>query len=82
MARAKFTQQMEWSLLELYTEKLNPGVLNQDGLQRPTPHHIHVDDNLLVALRHYIRQVLVAAIEAAFCGCGRPDLALRSVAIN
>ena len=49
---------MEWSLLEPYTEKLNPGVLNQDGLQSPTPHYIHVDNNHLAALRRYIRQVL------------------------
>ena len=73
---------MEWSLLEPYTEKLNPGVLNQDGLQSPTPHYIHVDNNHLAALRRYIRQVLAAAMEAAFCVCGYPHLALRPVAIN
>ena len=60
-------------------DSLNPGVLNDDGTQQPTPHFYYVDDGVYVELfdRTRVEQAMAASIEAIFILLGDSDLLRR-----
>ena len=59
----------------------NQGILDEDGNEKPTPHHIYVDDDLMADTRPRMRQTLASAIEAIFTVMGVPCTRLRACAI-
>ena len=62
----------------------NPGVLDEDGNQKPIANYIYVDDCLLACMWAFTRNMLAGCIEAIFVVLGDPDTTRRqcSLAIN
>ncbi|KAL7525764.1 hypothetical protein ACHAXR_001151, partial [Thalassiosira sp. AJA248-18] len=59
----------------------NKGILDDNGLEKPTPHNIYVDDDLIADTRRQMPQALVSAIEAIFTVMGAPCVRHRACAI-
>ena len=59
----------------------NQGILDEHGNERPTPHYIYGDDDLIADIRRRMPQALVSAIEAIFTVIGVPCERLRACAI-
>ena len=57
--------------------EINPGVLDDDGNQKPIPNFIYVDDCLLACIRRYTLGFLAAVVEAIFVVLGQPDVNSR-----
>ena len=57
--------------------ELNPGVLDENGNQRPIPTFIFVDDCLLATVRLYMKNLLCGCIHAIFVVLGFPDINVR-----
>ena len=57
---------------------INQGVLDDQGVARPRPARIFVDDSLLLAISQLLMMMALAAlIEAIFVVMGEPDMAIR-----
>lgn len=59
----------------------NTGILDENGMEKPSPHNIYVDDDLIADTRRRMPQALVSAIEAIFTVMGAPCVRLRACAI-
>jgi hypothetical protein len=59
----------------------NQGILDDDGREKPTPHHIYVDDDLMADTAPRMPQTLASAVEAIFTVMGVPCERLRACAI-
>ena len=58
-----------------------PGIKNPDGTEKPSPHHIYVDDDLMGDIRRRLVHTLVAAIQSVFIIMGFPETFLRPCAM-
>ena len=59
----------------------NRGILNLDGTEKPSPHHIYVDDDLMGDIRRRLVHTLAAAIQSVFIIMGFPETFLRPYAM-
>ena len=59
----------------------NRGILNSDGTEKPLPHHIYVDDDLMGCIRRRLVHTLAAAIRSVFIIMGFPETFLRPYAM-
>lgn len=61
--------------------EIHRGILDENGREKPTPHHIYVDDNLMADIRRRMPSTLAAAAEAIFTVMGAPMPHLRQCAV-
>ena len=67
-----------------YRDTINPGVLDDSGNPRPTPHGVYVDDDVYldVASIGRFEQAIASSIEAIFLLLGHSDIAHRQDPIS
>ena len=53
------------------------GIINENGKELPTPHHIYVDDNLMADIGRHMPFTFAAALDATFAVMGQPMPRLR-----
>ena len=63
-------------------DRLNRGVIGDDGSRSPSQHNTFVDDNLMAEIRGYIKYAIVASIEALFILLGFPETEKRRLALS
>ena len=59
----------------------NKGIINEDGTEQPSPHHIYVDDNMMADIGRRMPNTLASALEAIYTVMGEPLLRLRQCAV-
>eukprot|EP00957_Ditylum_brightwellii_P101110 7705361-Ditylum_brightwellii.AAC.1 len=52
---------------------MNKGVLDEAGTPVPTPHNMHVDDNMIADIKSRIIQAMSASIEELFILMAYPE---------
>ena len=62
-------------------DDVNTGIINEDGTEQASPHHIYVDDNLMADIRRRMPQTLASAAEAIFTVMGAPMPHIRQCAV-
>ena len=50
----------------------NKGIINEDGTEQPSPHHIYVDDNMMADIGRRMPNTLASALEAIYTVMGEP----------
>ena len=59
----------------------NKGIIDENGKELPTPHHIYVDDNLMADIGRRMPFTFAAALDAIFAVMGQPMPRLRQCAV-
>ena len=70
-----------WSLRKQHLAQKNRGIINSNGTEKPSPHHIYVDGDLMGDIRRRLVHTLAAAIQSVFIIMGFPETFLRPCAM-
>ena len=81
----RYLDMIDWAHIDPLVEltravafAINQGVLDNQGVARPRPARIFVDDSLLLAISKWIMMMALAAlIEVIFVVMGKPDTAIQ-----
>ena len=72
---------VDTEFVQAVRDKLNQGVLDENGRHRPTEHNMYVDDNLIAEVKKFMPNAQATSIEALFILLSRPEPEFRRVAV-